>query len=191
MILIAGLGNPGSEYEKTRHNLGFMTVDTIASYYKIKILFNKKMCAYLGKGFISSEDVLLAKPSSFVNQSGIVIKSLIKYYNIDARSELIVICDDMDLPIGRIRIRERGGSGGHKGLDSIIKQLDSSDFIRIRLGIGKPPKKDVVEYVLSKFKKSETGLMQESISRACNAITTIINEGVTKAMSIYNRGGVR
>jgi len=187
VILIAGLGNPGSEYENTRHNLGFNVIDTIASRYRIKLRFNKKMYAHLGKGCIDSEDILLVKPASFVNQSGEIVVSLVKYFQVPVRSGLIVICDDINLPFGKIRIREKGSSGGHKGLESIIKELGDSNFIRIRIGVGRPAtKEDVAEYVLSEFKQNELKIIREAISKAGEAITVVINEGVKKSMSIYN-----
>ena len=191
MKLIVGLGNPGSKYENTRHNLGARVIDAISSQLNIEILFNKKMCAYMGRGYIDSEDILLIKPQFFVNQSGVVIRSLVKHFNVPVYSGLIVLCDDMDLPVGKIRIRKKGSSGGHKGLESIIKELGESNFVRIRMGIGRPlRKKNIVEYVLSSFKKSESGLVRDSIARAIEAITTIVKEGVEKAMNIYNKEGI-
>ncbi|OIN97578.1 aminoacyl-tRNA hydrolase [Candidatus Desantisbacteria bacterium CG1_02_38_46] len=188
MILIVGLGNPGNKYKNTKHNLGFKIIDAISSRYKIKILPNKKFCAYLGRGYMEGEEVLLVKPGLFVNQSGTVVRSLVEYFNIPVQSGLIVICDDMNLSVGRMRIREKGVSGGHKGLESIIKKLGETNFIRIRIGIGRPTQKeDVTEYVLSGFEKSEKEFIISSISKAVLAIAAIINEGIKKAMNIYNR----
>lgn len=188
MNLIVGLGNSGNKYKNTKHNVGFQVIDAISVQHKIKILPDKKMCAYLGKGCVEGENVLLAKPSSFVNQSGEVVRSLVEYFNIPIQEKLIVVCDDMDLPLGKMRIRGKGSSGGHKGLESIIRELGDSNFIRIRMGIGRPPqKKDVVEYVLSEFKKNESKFILKSISRVAEAIAAIIKEGIEKTMNIYNR----
>jgi PTH1 family peptidyl-tRNA hydrolase len=190
VILIAGLGNPGNEYKNTKHNLGFRVIDEISSLNNIKISLNKKMCASLGSGCISYEDVIIAKPQCFMNQSGTVVRSLVDHFGIRVQPELIIVCDDMDLPVGRIRIRLKGTSGGHKGLESVIRELGDTNFIRIRIGIGKPPQKeDVVEYVLSGFKKNEAEYVVKSISNAAEAVAAVITEGVEKAMSVYNREG--
>jgi peptidyl-tRNA hydrolase, PTH1 family len=189
VILIAGLGNPGKEYENTKHNLGFRVIDDLCSQFNIGISPDKKLNVYSGRGKIENHFVLLVKPQSFMNNSGTAVSSLARYFKISAE-KLIVICDDIDLPLGSIRIREKGSSGGHKGLESIIRELGYSNFCRIRIGIDRPSRKeDVVDYVLSGFNKSETELVKKSISKACSAIPTIICEGIKKAMSIYNREG--
>lgn len=188
MILIVGLGNPGNKYKNTRHNSGFKVVDNISSRYCMEVLPDKKMCAYLGRGEIEGRTVLLAKPQSFMNDSGIVVSSLVRYFRISAQSGLVVVCDDIDLPPGCVRIRKKGSSGGHKGLESIIKELGNSNFIRVRIGVGRPLKKrNVIGYVLSEFNKNELEVIKNSIARAGEAIKTVISEGVEKAMSIYNR----
>lgn len=186
MFLVVGLGNPGKEYEKTRHNAGFIAVERLASEYGIAI--KKKECSALtGSGKILGQSVILAKPQTYMNRSGEAVRCLVKSYGIDLE-KLIVIYDDIDLPLGKIRIRTRGGSGGHRGVASIIAELGTSDFPRIRLGIGRPEGRqaDVVQYVLSPFETDEFELFLPSLEKMLEAIRLIFTRGFPTAMSIIN-----
>lgn len=188
MYLIVGLGNPGREYERTRHNAGFAAVDFIAASYEIS--FDQAKCnSVIGRGKIGGEDVILAKPMTYMNRSGIAVKCLAIEHSLES-DRIIVIYDDIDLPLGRIRIREKGSSGGHRGIASIIKELGTNEFIRLRIGIGRPesPKVDIVEYVLSPFLPEEESMFDSILKDVRDAVETIIVHGVSKAMSIFNSG---
>lgn len=186
MYIIVGLGNPTKKYENTRHNVGFDTIDNIAKKLNIKITrsyFKSK----LAKGVICGQKVLLVKPQTFMNSSGDAIRPLVKFYKINPAKELIVIYDDIDLDVGKIRIRAKGSAGGHNGMKSIIAQLDSEDFPRVRIGIGhKPENQDLVDYVLGHFSKDEREMLEGAIDNATKAVYTIINESVEKAQNDFN-----
>jgi PTH1 family peptidyl-tRNA hydrolase len=184
--VIAGLGNPGRRYSKTRHNLGFMVLDKLASIYGIKV--NKKgFDSHWGEGFIEREKVILTKPQTFMNLSGKAVRSILKGKRMET-SDLLILHDDMDIELGKIRIRNRGGSGGHRGLKSIIDVIGTDRFIRIRMGIGRPEDKEEAEaYVLSPFKKSETPIISEAILMAIQASVTVVKDGVIEAMNKYNK----
>ncbi len=186
MKLIIGLGNPGENYQQTRHNLGFKVVEKISSLYKIK-LNKSKFQSLFGEGKIKEEKVILAKPLTFMNLSGEVIVPLQNAFKFNLK-DIIVIYDDLDLEIGKIRIREKGSSGGHKGIKSIIDHLKTTEFGRIRMGIGRPPLGLINEtdYVLGKFSTEEKKIVIASIREAVKAIETIIEEGIVKAMNRYN-----
>ncbi|MEK6692373.1 MAG: aminoacyl-tRNA hydrolase [Nitrospirota bacterium] len=183
--MIVGLGNPGRKYSKTRHNLGFMVIDNLSSAYGIKV--NRKgFDAIWGEGMIEREKVILVKPQTFMNLSGRAVKGIFKSRNFET-SDLLVISDDMDLGIGRIRVRQRGGSAGHKGVKSIIDALGTDNFARIRIGIGKSGDREVAEeYVLSPFSKSESPIAKEAVQTAAEASVIIIKDGVAEAMNKYN-----
>lgn len=181
MYIIVGLGNPGKEYEKTRHNTGFMVIDEIANYMGIEVNKNK-FKAKIGEGIIKGEKVILVKPQTYMNNSGESIIELIKYYKIDL-DKLIVIYDDVDLDVGRIRIRKSGSAGTHNGMRSIVDYLDSTAFPRIRVGIGKNQVGDLVNHVLGKFNSEEIEIMSESIDKASEAAKIIISEGIDIAMN--------
>jgi PTH1 family peptidyl-tRNA hydrolase len=186
MYIIVGLGNPGDKYKYTKHNVGFMVVDYFASVHKINI--NKiKHKAVLGECLIGQEKVILAKPQTYMNLSGESVQELMHWYKEDI-SKLIVIYDDVDLPVGRIRIRQEGSSGTHKGMKSIIYILDTDQFPRIRIGIGKQPDyMDLADYVLSKFSDEEIPLMAEAVKDSALAVEEIIKNGINSAMNKYNR----
>lgn len=185
MKLIVGLGNPGLRYNLSRHNIGFISIDRFALDHDIAIS-NKGFNAFFGKGKLVSADVLLAKPQTYMNLSGISVKQLVDYYKIDTK-DLIVIHDDLDLSYSTIRLKAGGGHGGHKGLISIIEHLGSPEFIRVRIGIGKPPNKMMTEsYVLESLKENEMKLLPHIISKVSDALITIISLGVHAAMNIYN-----
>ncbi len=183
MWLIAGLGNPGRKYSKTRHNIGFMVLDEVAHRYNIE--FTDKKEYRIGKGFIEDKQILLVAPLLYMNLSGIAINNVLKKYTIQTQN-LIVVYDDLDMETGKIRIRKTGSSGGHKGVESIISNLGSKDFIRVKIGIGREPGVPAEKYVLSKFNKDEITIIKDSINTVVDAIVTIINEGVDKAMNFYN-----
>ncbi|MCX7831509.1 MAG: aminoacyl-tRNA hydrolase [Actinobacteria bacterium] len=186
MYLIVGLGNPGKDYELTRHNTGFLVADRIADRFRIR--FEKEICsALIGKGKISDSEVLIAKPLTYMNRSGIAVKCLADHFSLSVE-KIIVIYDDIDLPLGGLRIREKGGSGGHKGVASIIRELGTDEFIRIRIGIGRPQsaKVDIVEHVLSPFLPVEKEEIKATIEEAVDAVEWIIQKGVQSAMSKFN-----
>lgn len=187
MYIIAGLGNPGREYENTRHNIGFMVIDEAAKKYNISVS-EKKHKAFIGKGYIGGQKVILVKPQTFMNLSGESIKDIADYYNIDERTELIVISDDISLAVGAIRIRKRGSAGGHNGLKNIILHLGHDEFHRIRVGVGeKPSQYELVDYVLGHFDKEDGKLIEESVREAAEAIEVMITDGADMAMNRYNR----
>jgi len=191
--LIIGLGNPGRKYEKNRHNLGFMCLNHFARTHGIK--FDKKQCrARTGSGVFAESKMVLARPQTYMNQSGQSVSRLVKKFDVSL-DNLIVIHDDLDLPPGKIRIRQDGGSGGHKGIDSIVADLASQDFFRIRVGIGRPSfaedstetsEDDIISYVLKDFTAEEKQIIAQVIPTVSEAILCLITEGVTAAMNKYN-----
>jgi len=184
--LIVGLGNPGTEYKDTRHNIGFKAVDVIGNACGIKIS-KKKIFSQIGTGKIKPYDVILAKPLTYVNKSGEAVKGLLHYFSLTPK-ELIVVHDDIDLEKGILKIKERGGDGGHNGLRSIINLLQTDNFIRIRLGIGRPEsKEDVVDYVLSSFNKKDQEWVQPLLDRAKTAVETLLLKGIMNAMNEFNK----
>ena len=183
MKLIVGLGNPGREYQGARHNVGFVVVDILARRHGIHVKARRSK-SLVGEGVIAGEKVVLAKPLTFMNLSGEAVGALVRRYRIDP-SDIIVIADDVNLPLGRLRIRAGGSSGGHKGLRSIIHSLGMEDFPRIRVGIGSP-KGEMVDFVLSRFHKSERGVVDEAVNRAADAVEAILSEGIEPTMNRFN-----
>jgi PTH1 family peptidyl-tRNA hydrolase len=185
LYLIAGLGTPGKEYENTRHNVGFMALDIIAEKTGAKI--NKvKFKGLLGETLIGKEKILLLKPLTYMNLSGQSVLDALNYYKVPLEN-LIIIYDDMDLPLGRLRIRPEGSGGGHRGMDSIIYQLSSDKFSRLRIGIGRPEgQKDAVGHVLGKFYGEEVEKIKSTVEAAAKAALLIVTDGVEQAMNIYN-----
>jgi len=184
MWIITGLGNPGTRYSETRHNIGFRVMQRLSLEYNISI--KKDMLYAFGEGFIEGNRVMLVKPLTFMNRSGQAIKDLVAKE--DGRDwKLIVVHDDIDLDAGVVRIRKRGSSGGHKGVESIIQQLLSDDFIRVKVGIGRGQDIPVEDYVLEKFTPDEENIMQNAIITASSAVTKIITHGVETAMNEFNR----
>ncbi|TNF45314.1 aminoacyl-tRNA hydrolase [bacterium] len=176
MWLIAGLGNPGLEYETTRHNLGFRALDLISSRWKIPLTIRERMISQ-GRGNYKGEQILLAKPLGYMNKSGVFLAPLIKREEI-VGSRILVLVDDMDLPLGTVRFRKRGGSAGHRGMESIINHLGSDDFLRIRLGIGKPEdQRESVNYVLSGFDGNEEPVIERMLETVVGLVERIISEG--------------
>ena len=187
MYLIAGLGNPGTKYEGTRHNIGWQVIDELAEKYNIRVLENK-FKGLTGKGMIGSEKVLLLKPLTYMNLSGESIAEAVRFYKIDETTELIVIADDISLDVGQLRIRKKGSAGGHNGIKNIIANLGTDVFPRIKIGVGEKPKKyDLADYVLGHFSKEDRELMEEGYDRADHAVGMILNGEIEAAMNQYNR----
>lgn len=185
MHIIAGLGNPGPSYLYTRHNIGFMTIDKVADICGIKVDHNAG--SYLwGRTTIGRNEVLLVKPLTFMNLSGKAIKEALATYDLSPDS-LLVVYDDVDLSPGRIQIKSGGGSGGHNGIDSIINELGSADFKRLRMGIGGRGKGVLSDYVLSPFDEDELTGVRECIGRGAGAIEMVVKSGLKEAMNQYNR----
>lgn len=186
MKIIAGLGNPTKEYEGTRHNIGFSVIERLADQYNITMK-EKGHKAICGKGMIAGEKVLLLKPQTYMNLSGESLIDAVSYYKIDPEEELIVIYDDIDLDVGRIRIRAKGSAGGHNGMKSIIQHLGTQVFSRIRVGVGaKPENWDLADYVLGRFSKEELPAIEEGREAACQAVELIVSRGVEAAMNQMN-----
>ena len=183
MWVIAGLGNPGRKYSRTRHNIGFMAVEEIAQRNGIEFTDRKEY--RIGRGSIEGHKVILIEPLLYMNRSGSSVKEMIRKYNTQPH-ELIVIHDDLDMETGKLRIRKTGSSGGHKGVESVIQNIGSKDFIRVKIGIGREPGTQVEDYVLSKFTRQEIPLIKETIDITADAVHTIIADGVDKAMNRFN-----
>ena len=187
MYIIAGLGNPGKEYENTRHNVGFHVIDALADKYNISVL-ELKHKAMTGRGYINGQKVVLVKPLTYMNLSGESLRPVTDYYKIDPEEELIVISDDISLPPGQLRVRKKGSAGGHNGLKNIIKMLGTENFKRIRMGVGEKPKGyDLADWVLGHFNKEEKAAVEEAAEKAVKAVEMILNDGIDAAMNEYNR----
>lgn len=187
MYLIVGLGNPGRQYQGTRHNMGFDTIDYLVEKHRVPqsgVKFN----AMYGKGMIGKEKVILMKPLSYMNLSGGPVSAMVNYFKIDPQKELIVIYDDIDLEPGQLRIRKQGSAGGHNGMKDIIRQLGTQTFPRIKIGVGaKPGGWDLADYVLSHFDAAQRKVVDEAIARGGDAAEMILIEGIDAAMNEYNR----
>ena len=185
MKIIVGLGNPTDKYAGTRHNVGFSVIYNISDAYGIAV-DTKKHKALIGKGIIEGEKVILAMPQTFMNLSGESVRELLDYYKCD-ESDLIVIYDDISLDVGKLRIRKKGSAGGHNGIKNIIAHLGTQEFTRIKVGVGeKPPKMDLIDYVLGRFTKEEQPVIREAAELATKAVATIITEGADMAMNRFN-----
>jgi len=186
MRLIVGLGNPGPEYTWTPHNLGFHVVDRLAERAGARVERPEAM-AYIGRGKLAGHDVVLAKPQTYMNASGASVRELVRRLELDP-AEMVVVLDDVALPWGMLRIRERGSSGGHNGLESILSALGTDEFIRVRVGIQpEHPVRDLSAYVLMQLRKADREEMLEIAAEAAGAVETILAEGVQKAMMKFNR----
>jgi peptidyl-tRNA hydrolase, PTH1 family len=185
--MIVGLGNPGMEYQFTPHNLGFLAIDRIANDCGVEVR-NRQCRALTARAEIEGQQVLLAKPETFMNLSGISVRELVVKHEIRPESDLIVIYDELDFPLGTIRIRQRGSSAGHNGMKSIIGALDTQEFLRIRLGIA-PERKiaDGVTFVLTPFRKAQLKKVDEILEQAADAVKAILKEGPAAAMNRFNR----
>lgn len=186
MFIIAGLGNPTYQYARTRHNIGFETIDELADKFHISMGINKHK-AVCGKGSIGGESVLLLKPQTFMNCSGESIRAAMDFYKLDPGKQLLVIYDDISLPVGQLRLRAKGSAGGHNGIKSIILHLGAEEFMRIRIGVGdKPAGQDLADYVLSRFDELDRKLADDGIACAAEAAECVITKGIQEAMNEYN-----
>lgn len=184
MKLIVGLGNPGKEYEKTRHNCGFMVLDALQDRLQVSINQNKFNGLYV-KTKYKGEDVILLKPQTYMNNSGESIQQFMKFFKID-KEDIVVVYDDLDMPVGKLRLRQAGSAGGHNGIKSIISHIGGQDFKRIRVGIDRHPYMKVVDYVLSKFTKEESKQIEEGIENACQAVLVYLEKDFVTAMNQFN-----
>jgi len=185
MYLIAGLGNPGPEYEITLHNMGFHVIEALAQKLNVDAMKRKKKCdAHLAETTFNGSKLILAQPQTFMNNSGVALQELLQWYKINP-SHLILIYDDVDLEAGQIRIRQEGSAGGHHGVESVIQRIGTANFPRVRVGIGRPKSEDVTNYVLSKIPKEEK--FTEAINSAADAVLDIISNGLSSAMNKYNK----
>lgn len=185
MKLIVGLGNPGRQYSQTRHNLGFMVVDRLAARWSIAAAPGKGLYEF-GRGPAAGHTVGLLKPLTFMNRSGEAVLEVVQFYKVDL-ADLLVVYDDLDLPVGYVRVRARGSAGGHKGLGDIIRRLGSDQIARVRIGIGRPVHGDSVSYVLSRFLPEEEPLVAAALDRAADAAACWLADGPEVAMNRYNR----
>jgi PTH1 family peptidyl-tRNA hydrolase len=187
--MVVGLGNPGKAYADTRHNVGFRVIDHVASRFAISVQ-QKKFDSLYGRGMIRGIDVILAKPMAFMNRSGIPVKTLFDYFKISMRDTL-VIHDDIDLAFGRLKIKRKGGDGGHKGLRSIMDAFGGGEFTRLRVGIGRETvERSVTDHVLGRFLAEEKQLLESIIERSLDAVLAILCEGTTQAMNRFNDRGL-
>ena len=187
MLVIVGLGIPDDKYKGTRHNVGFDVIDLLAEKYNIAV-DTKKHRAYIGKGIIGGQKVILAKPQTYMNLSGESVRSLVEYYKVDPETELLIIFDDISLDVGQLRIRKKGSAGGHNGIKNIIANLGTSVFQRIKVGVGEKPKGyDLADYVLGRFSKEERELIKEGFECAAEAVAMITAGEIDQAMNKYNR----
>lgn len=185
MKVIIGLGNPGREYEQTRHNAGFLIVDEIAKELNISIS-TKKFKALIGEGIHKGEKIILVKPQTFMNLSGESASTIMNFYNLKP-SDFLVIYDDLDLTIGKLRLREKGSAGGQNGVKSLIQHLKTQEFDRIRVGIDKDTRMATADYVLGKFREDQKQPFEEAKIEAVKATLTWMNEGMDKAMNLFNK----
>jgi PTH1 family peptidyl-tRNA hydrolase len=184
--LIVGLGNPGIEYQFTPHNIGFLAVDRIAEQCGV-VVDNRHAKALTARARIGKEEILLAKPETYMNLSGMSVRELVEKHGVDPEKDLIVLYDELDLPLGMIRIRERGSSAGHNGMQSIINALATQEVARLRLGIAPGPGKSGAHYILAPFRKSQLVAVDEMLDLAAQAVNVALSEGVKSAMNRFNR----
>ena len=187
LYLIVGLGNPGAEYARTRHNAGFMLVERLAARWQAVWTLESKFASRLARGEQNGRRLVLCQPQTYMNQSGDAVGKLIEYFRVP-RDRLLVAVDDADLPLGEIRLRPRGTSGGHHGLESIEQRLDSRDYARLRIGIGRTQDgaREITGYVLGRFRGDEAGLLDKVLDRAAGQVECWLSDGIGKAMSQFN-----
>ncbi len=184
MLLIAGLGNPGREYAGTRHNVGFMFIERLAERHCIRFSM-RSLDAVWGRGHLSGEPVVLIAPQTYMNLSGRAVAAFSRKFSIPA-GNVVVAYDDCDLPLGTLRIKPGGGSGGHRGLASVIEHLGTKEFPRIRLGIGRPSGGDLTSHVLGPFGPSEREALEDMLERAVDSLDVLVEEGIESAMNRFN-----
>ena len=187
MHMIVGLGNPGRQYEESKHNTGFRVVDELAKRWNVT-LWQDKMDALVAQTTVNGEKIILVKPQTYMNLSGEAVREAVDFYKIDHKTQLIVISDDIDLPEGKLRLRMKGSAGGHNGLKNIILHLGDDEFYRIRVGVGAKPDKnaDLADYVLGHPGKDDRKILEEAQDRAAQAVRCIMKDGIQKAMNQYN-----
>ena len=185
MKLIVGLGNPGRKYAATRHNVGFRCVNSIARRHGISFSIRRR-AASIAVGEIEGQEVALAKPRTYMNNSGEGVRYLVERFSASP-GDLVIVYDDMDLPLGRVRVRARGGAAGHRGMASVIGALGTQEIPRVRVGIGKPPPEmDPIDYVLSPFASEEESLVKEAVSRVAEVVSCLLGDGIEAAMGRFN-----
>ncbi|HEY7575272.1 MAG TPA: aminoacyl-tRNA hydrolase [Thermoanaerobaculia bacterium] len=186
MKLIVGLGNPGREYRETRHNIGFMVADALAERWRVDDQWRERFDALQIKTTVGGEPVLLSKPLTFMNLSGQAVRELLHYFKVEP-ADLLVVIDDVNLPLGRLRARARGTAGGHNGLESIIAELGTTELARLRVGVGRGDRRrDLADYVLDRFDAGEKDVVDETIGRAADAAEMFAVEGIDRTMNQYN-----
>ena len=184
MKLIVGLGNPGMEYLHTPHNAGFMAIDRIAAICDVQVT-NRRGKAQTARTRLAGHDVLLAKPETFMNLSGHSVRQALDFYQL-ALEDLLVVCDDINLPLGKLRFRARGTHGGHNGLRDIQSHLGTTAYSRLRIGVGSPPEEEAIDHVLGRFRPSERPVIEEAVALAAQAATYWVREGIARSMNQYN-----
>jgi peptidyl-tRNA hydrolase, PTH1 family len=186
LFLVAGLGNPGPQYKKTRHNSGFMVIDALAELHRIT-LDQRKFNLVYGRGRIDGCSVILAEPLDFMNRSGPPLRRLADYFRIQ-REAMVIVHDDIDLAFQRLKIKEKGGDGGHKGIRSIIDAFGCGEFVRVRMGVGRSEENaGAADHVLNEFSQAERKVLDDFIQRTCRAVETILCKGITEGMNRFNR----
>lgn len=185
MWAIVGLGNPGIRYRWSRHNIGFQTVDLLAKINNVRLKRDRSISGLTGRGAIGKEEVILLKPTTYMNRSGIAVKGLSRLYDLPPQ-KMLIISDDIDLPWDRIRIRKGGSSAGHRGVESIINELGTNNFPRLRMGIGRAADSGVVEHVLGGFNAEEKGELKDYCLKAIDAVYMILNKNIDTAMNKFN-----
>lgn len=187
MKMIVGLGNPGKQYEDTRHNIGFMAIDSLADEKQVPLNVQTKFQASIGSTFLNNEKVLLVKPLTYMNESGRAVRAISDYYGIEPE-DILIIHDDLDLPTGRLRLRQKGSAGGHNGIKSLIQQLDTPSFKRLRIGIDRPQKQSVVDYVLGRFSNEEKEQLAPALDKAKQAIVSWAEtDNFNQVMNTFNQ----
>jgi PTH1 family peptidyl-tRNA hydrolase len=186
--IIVGLGNPGIRYRMSRHNIGFQVVDRLAVINHISVRTKRFRCLY-GTGWIDSQQVVLVKPMTFMNRSGEAVKKATDFFHLKLE-DIVVVHDDLDLPFGRLRFKRRGGDGGHQGIRSIIERMGGNNFLRLKVGIGRPPQgMDPAEYVLDVFDKIEQSRLNQALSQAAESLNVMLLAGLEKAMNQFQKRG--
>lgn len=186
VFLIVGLGNPGGAYAGNRHNVGYAVAMEFSARHAIPVRRKGKVRSRIGVGEVANKKVIVALPTTFMNRSGEAVARLVAFYGVHPKN-VLVVSDDINLPLGRLRIRSKGSDGGHKGLRSVIAHLGTTEFPRLRLGIGVEQAESVTDFVLGDFTKEETAVIRKSVGRAAEAVETVVREGADRAMSEYNR----
>ena len=187
MFVIVGLGNPGREYRNTRHNVGYNALDVFAFKYGIRVE-DGKFQSLIGKGVVEGQKVILVKPLTYMNLSGEAVRAVCDYFKVDTENELIILYDDISLPVGQLRVRPKGSAGGHNGIKNIISHLGSEVFLRIKVGVGeKPSRMDLADYVLGHFSEEDAAAEKEAYEKVSEAILLLMNGKVEEAMNKFNR----